>query len=188
MAEIAYPSREQLVTMQQFLAHYLGEALVGPAGLVAAIADLDGAQLHFRPTEDANSIAFDAWHVFRTVDNLVTFVFAREQPLWRAQGLDAAWSLPRNAQGTGMTAEEARALRFPAAPMLAQYGRDVATLVLPRIEAMTDAELQERVTVQPFGEITKLVSLGTNMITHANAHLGQISVCRTLLGLPSLGF
>ena len=51
MAEIAYPSREQLVTMQQFLAHYLGEALVGPAGLVAAIADLDGAQLHFRPTE-----------------------------------------------------------------------------------------------------------------------------------------
>ena len=188
MAEISYPSREQVVTLQQFLAHYLGEALIGEAGLVAAIADLDDAQFHFCPTEDANSIAFDAWHVFRTVDNIVSFVFAREQPLWRAQGLDVAWGLPRNAQGTGMTAEEARALHFPAAPLLAQYGRDVAALVLPRIAAMTDAELQERVTVQPFGEITKLVSIGTTMITHANAHLGQVSVCRTLLGLAGLGF
>ena len=186
--DIAYPSREQVVTVQQFLAHYLGEALVGAAGIVAAIADLDDRELHFRPTEDANAIGFDAWHIFRTVDNIIHFAFERERPIWLVQGLAEAWGLPRNAQGTGMSAEEARALRFPAAPLLAQYGRDVAAAVLPRIEAMTDEYLQVKTRIVPFGEITRLVSLGTNMVTHANQHLGQINVCRTLLGKPSLDF
>ena len=31
MTEIVYPSRAEVVTVQQFLAHYLGEALVGEA-------------------------------------------------------------------------------------------------------------------------------------------------------------
>ncbi|RLT44353.1 MAG: DinB family protein [Chloroflexi bacterium] len=184
----AYPSREQVVTVQQFLAHYLGEALIGDAGLVAAVADLDNTQLHFRPTEDANAIGFDAWHVFRTVDNIIHFAFEREPTVWLQQGLDAAWELPKNAQGTGMTAEEARALRFPSAAALAQYGRDVAVAVLPRIEAMTDEYLQAKLTIRPFGEITRLVSIGTNLVTHANQHLGQVNICRTLLGKASLGF
>lgn len=186
--DIVYPSREQVVTVPQFLAHYLGEALVGQAGLVAAIEGLDERELHFRPTEDGSSIGFDAWHVFRTVDNIIHFAFEREQPVWAQQGLAEAWGLPRNAQGTGMPAEEARALRFPAAALLAGYGRDVAAAVLPRIEVMTDEYLHATTRIQPFGEITRLVSIGTNMVAHANQHLGQINVCRTLLGKPSLDF
>src|SRR6185436_4080484 len=112
----------------------------------------------------------------------------RELPVWAQQGLAEAWGLPRNAQGTGMPAEEAHALRFPAASLLAAYGRDVAAAVLPRIEAMTDEYLQSKTRVMPQGDMTKLVSIGTNLVAHANQHLGQINICRTLLGKPSLDF
>ena len=60
-------------------------------------SDLD-EELHARPSAGANSIGFEAWHVFRTVDNIVRYVFLREQTVWLAQGLDAAWGLPKAAQ------------------------------------------------------------------------------------------
>jgi uncharacterized damage-inducible protein DinB len=188
MTDALYPPRLEVRTLQDFLAHHLGEVLVGPSGLVAAIEDLSVEDLHFRPAPGSNSIGFEAWHVFRTVDNIVRFVFRRENTIWLEQGLDVAWGLPKAAQGTGMDAADAQAMHFPDAASLARYGRDVAAAVLPEIAAMRDETLSEVVTVRPFGEMTKLASIGTNLISHGNQHLGQIGVARALLGRPSLGF
>lgn len=174
--------------MQQFLAHYIEELLIGHDGLVRAIAELAPDELHSRPSEAANSIGFDAWHVFRTADNVVHFVCLGELPVWRQQGLDAVWGLPRNAQGTGMDPTEAHALRFPEAEVLARYGRDVATAIVPRVAKMTDELLEGVVTVAPHGELTRLRAIGTTILTHGNVHLGQIDVARTLLGKASLRF
>lgn len=173
---------------QQFIAHYVRDLFTGPHGLVAAISDLSVEQLNHRLHSGANSIGFDAWHVFRTADNVVHFVCYRERPLWFKQGLDAAWGLPRNAQGTGMDPAEIHGFRFPEAALLAGYGRDVADAIVPRIEAMTDDFLAETTRVVPHGELTRLRALGTTILTHGHDHLGQIGLARTLLGKPSLDF
>ena len=107
----------------------------------AAIDDLSLEQLHYRAGDDCNSIAFDAWHVARTADNLIHFAFAREMPVWLQQGLNEAWSLPKADQGTLMSPEDAHALRFPEADKLAKYCRDVKDVVVPKIAAMSDEYL-----------------------------------------------
>jgi hypothetical protein len=92
---------------------------------------------------------------------IVRFVFLREQTVWLAQGLDEAWGLPKAAQGTGAEVAETQAMHFPSAAALAQYGRDVAAATLPAVAAMTEAQLREVVTIRPFGEMTRLASIGT---------------------------
>jgi hypothetical protein len=174
--------------LSRYLAQSVDELLTGDEGIVAAIEGLTDEQLHFRPDDDTNSLGFNAWHVMRTTDNIVHFVLLRERPVWLQQGLDEAWGLPRNAQGTEMAPEEAHALRFPSAAALAQYGRDVAAAVAPRIEAMSDEALAETTKLRPFGEVTKLQAIGRSVLTHGHDHLGQIDLARTLLGLPSLRF
>ena len=68
-----------------------------------------------------NSIGFDVWHVVRTTDNIVHFVFEREQPVWVTGGFFEAWNLPRVDQGTGMDSDDAYALRFPEPAQFAGY-------------------------------------------------------------------
>lgn len=168
------------LSMQQYLAEFTARAL---DGMATAIDGLTPEQLHFRPAAQSNSIGWEAWHLFRTADNIVHFVFHRERPLWLTQGLDEVWSLPRVEQGTGMAPEVAHALRFPESNLLADYGRAVRDAVVPRIEAMTDDELQVVGLVRPWGEITRLEAIGQTLIAHGNGHLGQVSTARALLGL-----
>jgi hypothetical protein len=156
--------------------------------LANAVEDLTPEELHHLPHEHANSIGFDAWHVARTADNIVHFAFARERPLWVQQGLHEAWSLPRVEQGTGMPPEQARALRFPGAPLLAGYVRDVATAITPRIEAMTDDFLAEPMEIKFVGTLPRAAIVGRTLLQHGAAHLGQISLARTLLGHEGVGF
>ena len=156
--------------------------------LAGAIEDLTPDELHHLPHERANSIGFDAWHVARTADNIVHFAFARERPLWMQQGLHEAWNLPRVEQGTGMQPEQARALRFPAAPLLAGYVRAVANAVAPRIEAMSDDFLAEPVEIKFVGTLPRAQIIGRTVLQHGAAHLGQISLARTLLGREGVGF
>jgi uncharacterized damage-inducible protein DinB len=152
-----------------------------------AIADLTTEELHFRPCGHCNSIGFDAWHIARTADNLIFFAFEREQPVWLQQSLDQAWSLPKAAQGTGMAADEAYALRFPEAKLLAQYVTDVAEAIVPRIEAMTDAYLLTTTSIRPQGELARYQIIGQVIVNHGNNHYGQINLALTAQDKPGLG-
>jgi hypothetical protein len=172
-------------TIQQYLALFTGRGL---DGMVRAVESLTREQLHFRPSEHSNSVGWEAWHVFRTADNIIHFVFQRERPLWLTQGLNEAWNLPRVEQGTGMEPEVAHALVFPEPAELARYGRDVRDAIVPRIEAMTDDELQTITLVRPWGEIPRQEAIGQTIIAHASGHLGQVSTARAILGKPGAGF
>ncbi len=172
-------------TMQRYLVLFAGRALDGMAN---AIEELDHDELHFRPSELSNSIGWEAWHLFRTADNIIHFAFERERPIWLQQGLDEAWGLPRVEQGTGMDPDEAHALVFPQARLLAKYGRDVRDAILPRIEAMSDDYLQVVGLIRPWGEISRLEAIGQTIIAHGNGHLGQVSIGRAMLGKAGGGF
>ena len=153
-----------------------------------AIEDLSLEEVHYRIHDNANHIAFEAWHIARTSDNIVHFAFDREQPIWLRKGLHEAWHLPRVDQGTDMEPESAYSLRFPDPILLAGYIRDVAVAVESRVANMNDDYLRAQVTVRPHGQISRMRALGQVVIVHGSNHLGQINLARTFQGKSGIGF
>lgn len=134
-----------------------------------------------------NSIAWDVWHLVRTMDNIVFFVFEREQPVWLKGEYDTRFGLPRVAQGTGMPTDEAQALKFPEAPVFLEYVRAGREACVERVRGMSDEYLATPVLLRPWGEVPRTQHL-LQMLVHANGHLGQGSIARALIGHESLGY
>jgi hypothetical protein len=135
-----------------------------------------------------NSIGFDVWHVARTVDNILHFVFEREQPVWLRDGFFERWGLPKVDQGTGMDPSDAYSLAFPGPEAFREYHHAVAEAVVPRIAGMGDAYLATTQAIRPWGEVPRMEAIGHGLIGHGNGHLGRASYARTLFGLPGLPY
>jgi len=92
---------------------------------------LDGLtieQLHMVPAghPKANTIAWNLWHYVRTEDNVVRFVLQNRRPtVWVEGGYPERLGLPPAAQGTGMSTEEAHALRLRDVPLFVGYMKKV---------------------------------------------------------------
>src|SRR5207247_7778640 len=89
-----------------------------------AIADLSPEQLHTVPGghPKANTIAWGLWHYARTEDNVVRFVLQNRRPtVWTEGGYAERLGLPPVAQGTGMSAAEAQALRIKDVDLFREY-------------------------------------------------------------------
>lgn len=153
-----------------------------------ALEGLDSSRLSDTRGGLTNSIGFDVWHVVRTIDNIVHFVFEREQPVWLRDGFDQRWGLPRVDQGTGMDAGAAYALVFPDGPEFGSYVTAVREAVVPRMAAMSDEYLATVQTIRPWGPVPRIEAIGHGLIGHGNGHLGRASYARTLLGLPGLPY
>lgn len=150
-----------------------------------SLGDLTLDELHALPMDDSTSIGFNAWHVLRSADNIVQFVFHREPPVWRQQGLAEAWDFPRNEQGTGMDLVDVQAMRFPDVESLERYCRDTTDAVVAKIETMDDGAFAETVSARIEGqmlELTRGAMLGQVVVSHGNQHLGYIHILRQLLG------
>ena len=159
--------------------------------LNGSIEELSAEELNAQPLEGSPSIGFHVWHVLRTIDNIVNFVFHRDRPVWVAEGLDKAWDMPRIDQGTGMTFDESTALQFASAADLVSYGADVRETVQPKIAAMDEAFLVGTTPARIAGEMTeraRIETLGQVVIAHGREHFGQVQVLRQLLGKDVLGF
>lgn len=135
-----------------------------------------------------NSIAFDTWHVVRTIDNIIHFVFEREQPVWLRDGYHEWWGLPRVDQGTGMDPQAAYSLVFPEPGEFDEYTRAVAAVVVPRIGSMSMEYLATPQFIRPWGEVPRMEAIGHGLIGHGNGHLGRVSLARNLFGLEGLPF
>lgn len=135
-----------------------------------------------------NSIGWDVWHVVRTVDNIIHFVFEREQPVWLAGNYHEKWDLPKVDQGTGMNSEDAYALRFPEPGEFNGYTVAVANAVVPRISAMTDEYLRTFMRIRPWGDVSRMEAIGHGLVGHGNGHLGRASYARVLFGKDGLAY
>ena len=155
------------------------------AGLDKVMAEITPDQLHAVPAAHpkANTIAWGVWHYTRTEDNIVRYVIqGRKPPIWVEAGYGEKLGLPPAAQGTGMSTEEAQALRIKDVPLFREY--------MVRVWAGTDeliagapTELLEKViTVKPLGDMTVVQCLGQVGLTHGMTHLGEIELARTLIG------
>lgn len=154
-----------------FLQHFIGQL---HREWENTLKDLTAEQLAFVPSPSANHIAFSAWHFVRSEDNVIQFVLQRQNTVWLDEGLDAAWGLPRNAQGTGMPVEEAHALKVPSPGELLDFTRKVFARTEAYLAKVDDEELQRIVKVNPWGEIPVLQAIGQTIFQHGNQHLGEI--------------
>lgn len=152
-----------------------------------SVEDLTLDELNHQPGPTSHSIGFDIWHVVRTADNVMFFVFDREQPVWLREGFEQRFGLPKVAQGTGMSDEEARALRFPEPAEFCEYIDAVNTAVVEKLRAMSPTDLAEVTKVNPWGERSKAEHVLQVLVAHGNGHLGRTSLARALMGKHDLG-
>jgi hypothetical protein len=155
-------------------------------GLDKALADLTPEQLHAVPAghPKANTIAWGLWHYARTEDNIVRWVIQdRRPPIWAEAGYAQRLGLPPVAQGTGMSAEEAHALRITDVPLFQEYMRQVWAGTEQLFTDATPALFDKTVTVKPLGDMTVIECLGQVGLTHGMTHLGEIELARTLVGV-----
>jgi hypothetical protein len=135
-----------------------------------------------------NSLGFDVWHVVRTIDNIIHFVFERETPVWLQQSFHEQWGLPKVDQGTGMDSSDAYGLVFPLPEEFDRYVQATREAVVPSIAAMSDTYLADTLFIHPWGDVPRMEAIGHGLIGHGNGHLGRASYQRTLFGLPGLPY
>lgn len=151
-----------------------------------SIADLSSDQLHWKANEKGCGIAFALWHYVRTEDNIIQFVLQRKPTAWLEGGWHDKFGLPKNAQGTGMTLEEARALRLDPKEDFQRYMSQVWKATDAFLEGVDDDFLQQKVTVKPLGEMPIQGAIGNMCLTHGFTHLGEIQHLRGLQGLQGM--
>ena len=149
---------------------------------------LDGLsteQLHAVPGNHprANTIAWVLWHVVRTEDNVVRFVLQnRRAPVWTDGGYAEKLGLPPIAQGTGMSSEDAHALRIKDVDLFRAYMRAVWASTDDFVAKTDAATLGKTITVKPLGEMPGIRALAQVCASHGMLHFGEIELARTLVG------
>ena len=154
-----------------------------------AVADLTPEQWHAVPggRSRANTIAFEVWHYVRTEDNIVRFILQNRRPtVWMEGGWAERLGLPPVAQGTGMTTEEAQALRIRDLDAFKQYMQEVWRSTDEYLAAPDPTTFDRPVLVKPLGEMPAIRALGQVCMSHGFTPLGGLELARTLLGLPAV--
>lgn len=161
------------------------------AMLDAGTRDLTPEQWHAIPggNPNANHIAFEMWHYARTEDNIVRFILQGRRPtVWQEGGWAERLGLPPIAQGTGMPAADAQAMRITDIDAFRGYVRDVWSSTAEWLAQPDESTFDAPVTVKPLGEMPAIRALGQVCMSHGFTHLGEIELIRTLQGLkPAIG-
>ena len=153
-----------------------------------SLEGLSPEQLHAVPARHpkANTIAWNLWHYVRTEDNVVQFVLQNKKPtVWLEGGYAAKLGLQAlhpAAQGTGMSTEEAQALRLGDVPLFAGYMRKVWAGTDAYLASVKPADLERVIPMKFVGEMTAERVLAFVGVTHGFTHFGEIELARTLVG------
>lgn len=148
-----------------------------------ALAPMTKDQLNWLPDGKTTSAGFSAWHVMRTQDNVINFVLQGKRPIWIEQGYLEKFGLPKVAQGTGMSLEEARAISINDPALLREYHDVVHESCIAFIKDFPLDQLEELQQIKPMGEMTKARILRQVIMTHGFMHLGEINLIRGMMGM-----
>ncbi len=151
--------------------------------LYEAVKDLTAAQLHFRPMEKGNHIAFLLWHYVRTEDVVINGLIQKKAPIWNAEGWDKKLSLDPRSQGTGMTDAQAAALRMEDLKAFLNYTQKVFQATEAFVGGMDEARLGEVQDLPVLGKRSMFQAIGGIVLNHGSNHLGEIWYIKGLQGL-----
>ena len=154
------------------------------AGLDKALQELTPEQLHRVPGghPKANTIAWGLWHYARTEDNVVRYILQNRRPIvWQEGGYADKLGLPPVAQGTGMSIEEAQALRLKDVALFREYTQKVWASTDEYLAKVQPSALDATVTIKPLGDMPAVRALAQVCVGHGFLHLGEIELARTLV-------
>jgi len=157
--------------------------------LDGSLTGLTAEQLHAVPAghPKANTIAWGIWHVVRTEDNVVRFVLQnRRPPVWTESGYGEKLGLPPIAQGTGMSTDDAHALRIKDVGLFREYMQQAWASTDEFLGRIDDAALDRTITVKPLGEMSVGRALAQVCVAHGFQHFGEIELARTLVGAATV--
>jgi hypothetical protein len=119
----------------------------------------------------------------------VRFVLQKRRPtVWAEGGYAEKLGLPPVAQGTGMTTEDAQALRIKDVAVFKDYMQKVWASTEEFLTKTSPADLEAMVTVRPLGDMPGIRALGQTCVSHGHGHAGEIELIRTLIGVgPAIG-
>lgn len=142
---------------------------------------LSEVELTFRPTPDANSIAWLVWHLTRVQDDHVADAAGSEQ-VWTTGGFAGRFGLPFDdeATGYGMSPDEVGAVAGVAAADLVAYHSAVHDRTVAYLGGLTDSDLDRVVDEDWDPPVTLAVRL-VSVVSDDLQHVGQAAYVRGLL-------
>jgi hypothetical protein len=165
---------------------YIRSELTRMHGLIdKSIEDVTEAQLHAVPGSHGkvNTLAWGVFHLVRTEDNIVRFVLQdRRSPVWVEGGYAEKLGLPPVANGTGMSAEDAQALRIKDLGLWREYQQKVWASTEELFSRVDAAFWNKTVTIKGMGEMPAWRAVSQICLAHGLMHVGQFETARTLVG------
>ena len=151
--------------------------------LLDAVGDITDEQLHFRPNDKGNHIAFTIWHYVRTEDLVLNFLLQKKKPVWNEEGWDTKLGMDPQAQGTGLTAEQAAEIKISDMAEFIKYMESTFKATDVYLEGINDEDLEQVHELGPLGKRSLIEIIGGTVIGHAHGHLGEIWYVKGVLGL-----
>jgi DinB superfamily len=149
-----------------------------------ALVPLSKEQVNWLPEGKTTSIGFNAWHIMRTADNITNFVMQDRKPTtWMTAGYAEKMALPKVDQGTGMSLEDARAIKIADPALLREYGAVVYKDCLDFLKQWPLEKANEVQMIKPLGEMPRWRVFRQVVMTHGYMHLGEINFAKGILGL-----
>lgn len=163
------------------------EGLHGMHGLLdRAVEQMTVDQLNHRSADGGVSAFFSLWHYVRSEDNIANYCAQRRNTVWLAGGWNEHFGLHRTSQGTGMTAEEANAVRLSDAPAWLEYQRGVWAATDEWLDRLALDRLEEPILIKPAPPMSTWQALTGMLLYHGYRHVGEVEHARGLVGLPGL--
>jgi uncharacterized damage-inducible protein DinB len=155
-----------------------------PEHLRPAVEGLSPEQLAYRPSPDANSIAWLAWHLVRIQDSHLAEIAGTEQ-VWTADGWVDRFGLPfdPSATGYGFSSEQVGQVRVESADLLLDYAAATHARTAEFLRGLTDDDLDRIVDTSWEPPVTLGVRL-VSVLDDDLQHVGQAAYVRGFV-LPS---
>lgn len=150
--------------------------------MATCLKGLGAEQLAHRPSEQANSIGWLAWHLTRVQDHHLSDL-AQQPQAWIAEGWHARFDKPADPNDTGFkySAEQVAAVRPSGSQVLLDYHAAVHTRSVDYLRHLSAPDL-DRVLDEPRWNPPPTVGVRlVSVVTDCLQHAGQMAYIRGLL-------
>ena len=148
-----------------------------------AIDGLTDDQFHFRPLDAGNHIAFILWHYVRTEDTVLNSLLQKKTTVWNAEEWDKKLGMDPRSQGTGMSAEEAAAVRIGDIGEFKKYMESAFKATEAFLETVKEEDLEQVHDLPFLGKRSLYQLIGGTILQHGANHMGEISYVKGLQGM-----
>ena len=150
--------------------------------LLAESAPLGTDELLYRPTYEANSIAFLVWHFPRIADNTFNRSVNGSTPVWEYDKWYEKFGLEITATGTGFTSDQVAAFK-PNRELLTGYLESVQQSLDEGLSNMTPEDLDHPLDPEnPRATVGRQIQ--SIIVGHGFFHLGEVRFLKGLQGRP----